>query len=151
MVECLEHRFLDIETCQPQAVEEGISQVSEFHGEANQEGAICREIRLQLKQFRHRLGAHSLSPQPAKGGGASVAAGPRRAYGEGSQGGQACVGPRGGAIRGPYGGGEVVRTMPVGARAVAIAGANSYVASGVYYKRVYEGSGVVCQEVPDPE
>jgi hypothetical protein len=84
-------------------------------------------------------------------GGASVAAGPRRAYVEGPRGGQAYVGPRGAAARGPYGGGAIVRTVPVGARAVAIAGATYYVASGVYYRPVYEGSEVVYQEVPNPE
>jgi hypothetical protein len=41
--------------------------------------------------------------------------------------------------------------MPVGARAMAIAGATYYVASGVYYRLVYEGSEVVYQEVPNPE
>jgi hypothetical protein len=34
---------------------------------------------------------------------------------------------------------------------VAIAGATYYVASGVYYRPVYEGSTVVYQEVPNPE
>ena len=84
-------------------------------------------------------------------GGASVAAGPRRAYVEGPRGGAAYVGPRGAAVRGPYGGGAVVRTMPVGARAVAIAGATYYVASGVYYRPVYQGSEVVYQEVENPQ
>jgi hypothetical protein len=84
-------------------------------------------------------------------GSASVAAGPRRGYAEGPQGGQAYVGPRGAAVQGPRGGTAVVRTMPVGARAVAIAGATYYVASGVYYKPVYQGSEVVYQEVPNPE
>ena len=84
-------------------------------------------------------------------GGASVAAGPRRAYVEGPRGGQAYVGPRGGAVRGPYGGGAIYRTIPVGARAVAIAGATYYVASGVYYRPVYEGSEVVYQQVENPE
>jgi len=45
----------------------------------------------------------------------------------------------------------VVRTLPVGARAVAVAGLTYYVASGVYYKPVYEGSEVVYQEVENPE
>jgi hypothetical protein len=84
-------------------------------------------------------------------GGASVAAGPRRAYAEGPRGGEAYVGPRGAAVQGPRGGTAVVRTMPVGARAVAIAGATYYVASGVYYRPVYEGSEVVYQQVPNPE
>jgi hypothetical protein len=84
-------------------------------------------------------------------GGASVAAGPRRAYAEGPRGGQAYVGPRGAAVQGPRGGTAVVRTVPVGARAVAIAGATYYVASGVYYKPVYQGSEVVYQEVPNPQ
>ena len=84
-------------------------------------------------------------------GSASVAAGPRRAYAEGPRGGAAYVGPRGAAVRGPYGGGAIVRTVPVGAAAVAIAGATYYVASGVYYRPVYEGSEVVYQEVPNPE
>ena len=84
-------------------------------------------------------------------GSASVAAGPRRAYVEGPRGGQAYVGPRGAAVRGPYGGGAVVRTVPVGARAVAIAGATYYVASGVYYRPVYQGSEVVYQQVENPE
>lgn len=84
-------------------------------------------------------------------GGASVTAGPRRAYVEGPRGGAAYVGPRGAAVQGPRGGTAVVRTMPVGARAVAIAGATYYVASGVYYRPVYEGSEVVYQEVPNPE
>ena len=84
-------------------------------------------------------------------GSASVAAGPRRAYAEGPRGGQAYVGPRGAAVQGPRGGTAVVRSVPVGARAVAIAGATYYVASGVYYKPVYQGSEVVYQEVPNPE
>jgi hypothetical protein len=84
-------------------------------------------------------------------GGASVAAGPRRGYVEGPRGGAAYVGPRGAAVRGPYGGGAIVRTMPVGARAVAIAGATYYVASGIYYRPVYEGSTVVYQQVEDPQ
>jgi len=41
--------------------------------------------------------------------------------------------------------------MPVGARAVAIAGATYYVASGVYYKPVYQGSEVVYEQVPNPQ
>ena len=84
-------------------------------------------------------------------GSASVAAGPRRAYGEGPRGGQAYVGPRGAAVTGPRGGTAVVRTVPVGARAVAIAGATYYVASGVYYRPVYEGSTVVYQQVENPQ
>ena len=84
-------------------------------------------------------------------GGASVTAGPRRAYVEGPRGGAAYVGPRGGAVRGPYGGGAIYRTIPVGARAVAIAGVSYYVASGVYYRPVYEGSEVVYQQVENPE
>ena len=84
-------------------------------------------------------------------GGGSVVAGPRRAYVEGPRGGAAYVGPRGAAVRGPYGGGAIVRTMPVGAAAVAIAGVTYYVASGIYYRPVYEGSSVVYQEVPNPE
>ena len=84
-------------------------------------------------------------------GSASVAAGPRRAAVAGPGGGAAYVGPRGAAVRGPYGGGAVVRTMPVGARAVAIAGATYYVASGIYYRPVYEGSTVVYQEVENPQ
>jgi hypothetical protein len=84
-------------------------------------------------------------------GTASVTAGPRRAYVEGPRGGQAYVGPRGAAVRGPYGGGAVVRTVPVGARAVVIAGATYYVASGVYYRPVYQGSTVVYQQVPNPQ
>ena len=84
-------------------------------------------------------------------GSASVAAGPRRAYAEGPRGGQAYVGPRGAAVQGPRGGTAVVRTMPVGARAVAVAGATYYVASGLYYQPVYQGSEVVYQEVPNPE
>ena len=84
-------------------------------------------------------------------GGASVAAGPRRAYVEGPRGGAAYVGPRGAAVRGPYGGVAVRRTLPAGARAVAIAGATYYVASGVYYKPVYQGSEVVYQQVENPQ
>ncbi len=84
-------------------------------------------------------------------GSASVTAGPRRAYVEGPRGGEAYVGPRGGAVQGPYGGTAVRRTLPVGARAVAIAGATYYVAGGAYYRPVYEGSEVVYQEVPNPE
>ena len=84
-------------------------------------------------------------------GSASVTAGPRRAYVEGPRGGEAYVGPRGGAVQGPRGGTAVVRTLPVGARAVAIAGATYYVASGLYYRPVYEGSEVVYQQVEDPE
>jgi hypothetical protein len=84
-------------------------------------------------------------------GTASVTATPRRAYAEGPRGGQAYVGPRGAAVKGPYGGTAVVRTMPVGARAVAIAGATYYVASGVYYRPVYQGSEVVYQQVPNPQ
>ena len=84
-------------------------------------------------------------------GSASVAAGPRRGYAEGPRGGQAYVGPRGAAVKGPYGGGAVVRTRPVGARAVVVAGATYYVASGVYYRPVYQGSEVVYQEVPNPQ
>jgi hypothetical protein len=49
----LEAWILDLETCQPQAVEEGIGQIFEFHiTAANEEGAVCREILLQPKQFR---------------------------------------------------------------------------------------------------
>jgi hypothetical protein len=84
-------------------------------------------------------------------GPASVAAGPRRAYAEGPRGGAAYVGPRGAAVRGPYGGVAVRRTLPVGARAVAVAGLTYYVASGVYYRPVYQGSEVVYQEVENPE
>jgi hypothetical protein len=84
-------------------------------------------------------------------GGASVAAGPRRGYAEGPRGGQAYVGPRGAAVQGPRGGTAVVRTVPVGARAVAIAGATYYVASGVYYKPVYQGSEVVYEQVQNPQ
>ena len=84
-------------------------------------------------------------------GSASVAAGPRRAYAEGPRGGAAYVGPRGAAVRGPYGGGAIVRTYPAGARALAVAGVTYYVASGVYYRPVYQGSEVVYQEVPNPE
>jgi hypothetical protein len=84
-------------------------------------------------------------------GSASVTAGPRRAYAEGPRGGQAYVGPRGAAVQGPRGGTAVVRTVPVGARAVAVAGATYYVASGVYYKPVYQGSEVVYEQVPNPQ
>jgi hypothetical protein len=84
-------------------------------------------------------------------GTASVAAGPQRAYATGPQGGAAYVGPRGAAVTGPHGGTAVVRTVPVGARAVAIAGVSYYVASGVYYKPVYQGSEVVYQQVPNPQ
>lgn len=84
-------------------------------------------------------------------GTASVTAGPQRAYATGPQGGAAYVGPRGAAVRGPYGGTAVVRTVPVGARAVAIAGATYYVASGVYYRPVYQGNEVVYQQVPNPQ
>ena len=84
-------------------------------------------------------------------GGASAAAGPRRAYAEGPRGGAAYVGPRGAAVRGPYGGVAARRTLPVGARAVAVAGLTYYVASGVYYRPVYEGSEVVYQQVENPE
>lgn len=84
-------------------------------------------------------------------GTASVTAGPRRTYVEGPRGGEAYVGPRGAAVKGPYGGTAVVRTVPVGARAVAIAGATYYVASGVYYRPVYQGSTVVYQVVENPE
>jgi hypothetical protein len=76
-------------------------------------------------------------------GGAAVATGPR--------GGAAYVGPRGAAVRGPYGGGAIVRTVPVGARAVAVAGATYYVANGIYYRPVYQGSEVVYQEVENPQ
>ena len=86
-----------------------------------------------------------------RSGRASVTAGPRRGYAEGPRGGQAYVGPRGGAVRGPYGGGAIVRTMPVGARALAIAGVTYYVASGVYYRPVYDGGTVVYQQVENPE
>ncbi len=84
-------------------------------------------------------------------GTASVTAGPRRAYAEGPRGGEAYVGPRGAAVKGPYGATAVVRTLPVGARAVAIAGATYYVASGAYYRPVYEGSTVVYQQVENPQ
>jgi len=84
-------------------------------------------------------------------GSASVTAGPRRTYAEGPRGGQAYVGPRGAAVQGPRGGTAVVRSVPLGARAVAIAGATYYVASGIYYRPVYEGSTVVYQEVENPE
>jgi len=84
-------------------------------------------------------------------GTASVTAGPQRAYATGSQGGAAYVGPRGAAVTGPRGNTAVVRTMPVGARAVAVAGATYYLANGAYYRPVYEGSEVVYQQVPPPE
>jgi hypothetical protein len=84
-------------------------------------------------------------------GSASVTAGPRRAHVEGPRGGEAYVGPRGAAVQGPRGGTAVVRTLPVGARAVAIAGATYYVASGFYYRPVYEGSTVVYQQVENPQ
>jgi hypothetical protein len=84
-------------------------------------------------------------------GTASVAAGPRRAAVAGPAGGAAYVGPRGAAVRGPYGGGAVVRTYPAGARALAVAGVTYYVASGVYYRPVYQGSEVVYQQVPNPQ
>ena len=84
-------------------------------------------------------------------GTASVAAGPGRAAVAGPGGGAAYVGPRGAAVRGPYGGGAIVRTYPAGARALAVAGVTYYVASGVYYRPVYEGSTVVYQEVEDPQ
>jgi hypothetical protein len=84
-------------------------------------------------------------------GSASVAAGPRRAAVAGPGGGAAYVGPRGAAVRGPYGGGAIVRTYPAGARALAVAGVTYYVASGIYYRPVYEGSTVVYQEVEDPQ
>jgi hypothetical protein len=84
-------------------------------------------------------------------GTASVTAGPRRAYAEGPRGGEAYVGPRGAAVTGPRGNTAVVRTVPVGARALAVAGVTYYVASGVYYKPVYQGSEVVYQQVPNPE
>jgi len=84
-------------------------------------------------------------------GSASVTAGPRRTYVEGPRGGEAYVGPRGAAVKGPRGGAAWVTTLPVGARAVAIAGATYYVASGVYYRPVYYGSAVVYQEVENPQ
>jgi hypothetical protein len=84
-------------------------------------------------------------------GTASVSATPRRATAEGPGGGQAYVGPRGAAVQGPRGGTAVVRTVPAGARALAVAGVTYYVASGVYYKQVYQGSEVVYQQVPNPE
>jgi hypothetical protein len=84
-------------------------------------------------------------------GSASVTAGPRRGYAEGPRGGEAYVGPRGAAVTGPRGNTAVVRTVPTGARALAIAGVTYYVASGVYYKPVYQGSEVVYQQVPNPE
>jgi hypothetical protein len=84
-------------------------------------------------------------------GTASVAAGPGRAAVAGPAGGAAYVGPRGAAVRGPYGGGAIVRTYPAGARALAVAGVTYYVASGVYYRPVYEGSTVVYQQVEDPQ
>jgi hypothetical protein len=83
-------------------------------------------------------------------GTASVTATPRRAYAEGPGGGQAYVGPRGAAVQGPRGNTAVVRSVPTGARALAIAGVTYYVASGVYYKPVYQGSEVVYQQVPPP-
>jgi len=84
-------------------------------------------------------------------GTASVTAGPRRGYVEGPRGGEAYVGPRGAAVQGPRGGTAVVRTLVVGARAVAIAGVTYYVASGIYYRPVYEGTEVVYQQVENPE
>jgi len=84
-------------------------------------------------------------------GTASVAAGPGRAAVAGPGGGAAYVGPRGAAVRGPYGGGAIVRTYPAGARALAVAGVTYYVASGVYYRPVYEGSTVVYQQVENPQ
>lgn len=84
-------------------------------------------------------------------GTASVTAGPRRGYAEGPRGGEAYVGPRGAAVTGPRGGTAVVRTVPTGARALAIAGVTYYVASGVYYKPVYQGSEVVYQQVENPQ
>jgi hypothetical protein len=84
-------------------------------------------------------------------GTASVTTGPRRAYAEGPRGGAAYVGPRGAAVRGPYGGGAIVRTYPVGARPLVIAGATYYVASGIYYRPVYQGSTVVYQVVENPQ
>jgi hypothetical protein len=84
-------------------------------------------------------------------GTASVTAGPRRAYVEGPRGGKAYVGPRAAAVRGAYGGGAIVWTYPVGARPVTIAGVTYYVAKGVYYRPVYQGSTVVYQQVPNPK
>ena len=84
-------------------------------------------------------------------GTASVAAGPGRAAVAGPGGGAAYVGPRGAAVRGPYGGGAIVLTYPAGARALAVAGVTYYVASGVYYRPVYEGSTVVYQQVENPQ
>lgn len=84
-------------------------------------------------------------------GSASVTTTARRGYAEGPRGGEAYVGPRGAAVQGPRGNTAVVRTVPAGARAVAIAGATYYVASGAYYKPVYQGSEVVYQQVPPPE
>lgn len=84
-------------------------------------------------------------------GSASVTATPRRGYAEGPRGGEAYVGPRGAAVQGPRGGTAVIRTVPPGARALAVAGVTYYVASGVYYKPVYQGSEVVYQQVPPPE
>jgi hypothetical protein len=81
----------------------------------------------------------------------SVTTTPRRGYAEGPRGGEAYVGPRGAAVTGPRGNTAVVRTVPTGARALAIAGVTYYVASGVYYKPVYQGSEVVYQQVPNPE
>ena len=99
-----------------------------------------------------RGGAVAATPRSyVYGGGSTVVAGPRRAYVEGPRGGEAYVGPRGAAVRGPYGGGAIVRTMPVGARAVVIAGATYYVANGIYYRPVYQGGEVVYQEVENPE
>jgi hypothetical protein len=84
-------------------------------------------------------------------GTASVTTGAQRSYATGSGGGAAYVGPRGAAVTGPRGNTAVVRTVPPGARAVAIAGATYYVASGVYYRQVYQGSEVVYQQVPNPQ
>ena len=84
-------------------------------------------------------------------GTASVTTGPQRAYAEGPRGGAAYVGPRGAAVRGPYGGGAIVRTYPVGARPLVIAGATYYLASGIYYRPVYQGSTVVYQVVENPQ
>jgi hypothetical protein len=84
-------------------------------------------------------------------GTASVTTGAQRSYATGSGGGAAYVGPRGAAVTGPRGNTAVVRTVPPGARAVAIAGATYFVASGVYYRQVYQGSEVVYQQVPNPQ
>jgi len=84
-------------------------------------------------------------------GTAPVTAGPSRAYVGGAGGGAAYVGPRGAAVKGPYGGTAIVRTMPVGARTVAIAGTTYYMASGIYYRPVYQGSTVVYQVVKNPQ